>query len=126
MVAESQPCSVSGHILPERVPVRGYRAHADVHAGPALERPLLELAGDGELKARGDGAVSGDGQVMGTCLHGLFDRPEACEALLARCGLEAQGMAVDYQAHRQHELDRLADCLEAHLDMSAIDQLLQP
>ncbi|NLC20496.1 MAG: cobyric acid synthase CobQ, partial [Halomonadaceae bacterium] len=79
----------------------------------------------GELKARGDGAVSSDGQVMGTSVHGLFDRADTCEALLARCGLEARGVAVDYQAHRQRELDRLADCLEAHLDMSAIDQLLQ-
>lgn len=125
-VAESQLCGVGGRLLPERVPVRGYMAHAGVHVGPALERPLLELAGDGELKARGDGAVSSDGQVMGTSVHGLFDRADTCEALLARCGLEAQGVAVDYQAHRQRELDRLADCLEAHLDMSAIDQLLQP
>src|SRR5699024_6986944 len=115
----------SGHILPERVPVSGYEASAGVSTGPALERPLLELAGYSELKARGDGAVSGDGQVMGTSVHGLFDRADVCEALLARCGLEARGVAVDYQAHRQRELDRLADCLEAHLDMSAIDQLLQ-
>ena len=125
-VEESQLRGVSGRLLSEGVPVRGYMAHAGVHVGPALERPLLELAGDGELKARGDGAVSSDGQVMGTSVHGLFDRAAVCEALLVRCGLEAHGMAVDYQAHRQRELDRLADALEAHLDMSAIDQLLQP
>ena len=124
-VAESQLRGVSGRLLPEGVPVRGYMADAGVTVGPALERPLLELAGDGELKARGDGAVSGDGQVMGTSVHGLFDRADVCEALLARCGLNPQGQAVNYQAHRQRELDRLADCLEAHLDMSAIDQLLQ-
>ncbi len=61
---------------------------------------------------------------MGTYLHGLFERPEACAALLARCGLVSNGQAVDYAVHRQRELDRLAECLEAHLDMAALGRLL--
>ena len=124
MTAESQLRSVSGRLLPEGVPVSGYETHAGVSTGPALERPLLKLAGCAELQACGNGAVSHDGQIMGSSVHGLFDRADVCEALLARCGLEAQGMAVDYQAHRQHELDRLADCLEAHLDMAPIARIL--
>ncbi len=118
MVAGKQLRNVSGRLLREGVPIAGYEIHNGVSEGPALARPLVELEG------RPDGAESADGQVMGTYLHGLFDRPEACAALLARCGLEAPGSAVDYQAHRQQELDRLADCLEANLDMAAIERLL--
>ncbi|QOR39467.1 cobyric acid synthase [Billgrantia diversa] len=118
MVAGKQLRNVSGRLLAEGVPIDGYEIHNGVSTGPALERPLCKLEG------RSDGAVSSDGQVMGTYLHGLFDRLEACEVLLARCGLEVQDGAVDYQVHRQQELDRLADCLEAHLDMAAIERLL--
>ncbi|RCV91204.1 cobyric acid synthase [Billgrantia montanilacus] len=118
MVAGKQLRNVSGRLLPEGVPISGYEIHNGVSEGAALAGPLCELEG------RPDGSVSPDGQLMGTYLHGLFDRPEACAALLARCGLNAQGAAVDYQVHRQQELDRLADCLEAHLDMAAIDRLV--
>ncbi|MCE8014549.1 cobyric acid synthase [Halomonas sp. MCCC 1A17488] len=118
MVAGKQLRNVSGRLLPEGVPVTGYEIHNGVSEGPALARPLVELQGGP------DGAVSDDGRVMGTYLHGLFDGPEACAALLARCGLESQGDAVDYRAHRQQELDRLADCLEANLDMAAIARLV--
>ncbi|MDT0510841.1 MULTISPECIES: cobyric acid synthase [unclassified Halomonas] len=119
LVAGKQLRNVSGRLLPESVPIAGYEIHNGVTTGPALERPLCELAG------RPDGAVSDDGRVLGTYLHGLFDRPEACAALLARCGLVGKAGAVDYGRHRQEELDRLADALEAYLDMSAIQRLLR-
>ncbi|MBA2780033.1 cobyric acid synthase [Billgrantia kenyensis] len=118
MVAGKQLRNVSGRLLVEEVPIAGYEIHNGVSEGSALARPLIELEG------RPDGAVSADGQVMGTYLHGLFDRPEACAALLARCGLDAPAAAVDYREHRQRELDRLADCLEANLDMRAIERML--
>jgi len=33
-----------------------------------------------------DGALSADGQVLATYLHGLFDDPAACQALLGWAG----------------------------------------
>ncbi|WP_163559578.1 cobyric acid synthase [Halomonas sp. NO4] len=122
MMAGKQLSNVSGRLLPEDVPISGYEIHNGVSEGAGLARPLVVL--DGNLGERRDGAVSDDGQVMGTYLHGLFDRPEACTALLARCGLADEAAVVDYADHRQAELDRLADTLEAHLDMAVIDQLL--
>ncbi|SFU86797.1 cobyric acid synthase [Halomonas korlensis] len=119
MVAGKQLRNVKGRVLPEGVPVGGYEIHNGVSEGPALARPLIELDG------RMDGAVSEDGQVMGTYLHGLFDWPLACRALLARLGLaQPDTEAVDYREHRQRELDRLADAVEAHLDMAALTALL--
>ncbi|WP_043528730.1 cobyric acid synthase [Litchfieldella xinjiangensis] len=119
MVAGKQLRNVEGRLLPEGAEVSGYEIHNGVSEGPALDKPLLELA------EHIDGAVSDDGQVMGSYLHGIFDRPEACQALLARFGLTASASAVNYAEHRERELDRLADMLEAHLDMSAIDELLE-
>jgi adenosylcobyric acid synthase len=120
MVAGKQLCNVEGRVLPEGVPVGGYEIHNGVSEGPALARPLIELGG------RADGAVSEDGQVMGTYLHGLFDWPQARRALLARLGLEQpDAEAVDYREHSQRELDRLADAVEAHLDMAALMAMLE-
>jgi adenosylcobyric acid synthase len=118
LVAGKQLRNVSGRLLPEGVPVAGYEIHQGISEGPALARPFCELAG------RPDGATGEDGQVMGTYLHGLFDTAEACAALLARCGLADEGQAVDHAAHRQAELDRLADALEARLDLAFIERLL--
>lgn len=61
---------------------------------------------------------------MGTYLHGLFDHPEACQALLRRLGLK-QAELSDYQAHRERELDRLADMFEAHIDIDSLIALVE-
>ena len=68
---------------------------------------------------REDGAFSGDGQVAGSYLHGLFDHPDACAALLAWAGLE-NASGIDREAIREGELDRLADCLQQHLDLQQL------
>jgi len=96
--------------LPGSPSVAGYEIHMGVSRGPALDHPALRLE-DG----RPDGAFSGDGQILASYVHGLFDRPEALSALLAWSGLE-QPQAVDVAALREAALERLADTLEACLD----------
>ncbi|MCB8890261.1 cobyric acid synthase [Vreelandella malpeensis] len=117
MAPGKQLRNVTGTLAGESARVTGYEIHNGVSEGAALARPLFDL-GD-----RFDGAVSDDGQVVGTYLHGLFDHPEACASLLARLGLVAPA-PVDYTAHRERELERLADTLEAHLDIERIIALL--
>jgi len=85
-----------------------------VTEGPALARPAVRLD-DG----RTDGAVSADGQILATYLHGLFDAPQACRALLAWAGVR-EARAQDYAALREASLERLADTLQAHLDLPAL------
>ena len=102
--------------------VAGYHIHCGVSRGPALARPLLRLEngdGDGDGECIGDGAVSEDGQIAGTYLHGLFDAPAACAALLKWAGL-ARPQALDRDALREQSLERLADCVDAHLDCAAL------
>ncbi|MFP4906463.1 cobyric acid synthase CobQ, partial [Paraburkholderia sp. BR14261] len=52
-------------------------------------------------------------------VHGLFDTPQACAALLRWAGL-AQARAVDYPALREASLERLADTLAASLDLEKV------
>lgn len=92
----------------------GYEIHMGETHGPALAAPALHL--DSERGQRPDGAVSADGQILATYVHGLFDTPAACAALLAWAGLSSADR-VDYPALREASLDRLADTLAEHLDL---------
>jgi len=117
LAADKRLTNVSGRLTLDAAPVTGYEIHAGVTTGPALDCPAVMLA-DGR-----DGAVSPDGQVLGTYLHGLFDAPTACAALLAWAGLD-RPQAADYEALREATIERLADMVEAHLDTGALGRLL--
>ena len=107
---EKQLRNVRGRLALDDLDVSGYEIHAGVSAGPALATPAVRLD-DG----RSDGARSADGQVMATYLHGLFEAPAACAALLAWAGLR-EARQVAYHARRERDIERLADLVEAHLD----------
>ncbi len=109
---------VSGRISQGDVAVTGYEIHAGVSTGSALQQPFAQLD-DGRM----DGAISTDGQISATYLHGVFDSTAACAALLQWAGLQSV-QPFDYIALREQNFERLADTLEAHLDMPRIMQLL--
>ena len=110
--------NVQGRLAQGGMPVSGYEIHAGVSEGSALQRPFAQLD-DGCT----DGAISSDGQIIATYLHGVFESPQACAALLDWAGLQVPA-PFDYHALRERNLERLADTLEAHLDMPRILQLL--
>ncbi|MDP9517327.1 cobyric acid synthase [Pseudomonas protegens] len=115
--AEKQLRNVSGNLTLENAPVSGYEIHAGVTRGPALEQPAVQLQ-----NGRSDGACSVDGQILGTYLHGLFETPAACGALLRWAGLQ-DVQEVDYHALRERDIERLADLVERHLDTAALLKL---
>ncbi|MBC7162610.1 MAG: cobyric acid synthase [Immundisolibacter sp.] len=106
-----------GRLAFAQAPVRGYEIHAGVSHGPALSRPALLLAHGP------DGALSEDGQILASYLHGLFDSPAAGAALLAWAGLQPLA-APDPAALCEAAIERLADAVEAHLDIPALLALL--
>lgn len=114
---EKQLRNVKGRLLLEGVQVSGYEIHAGVTTGAALENPAVLLDDD-----RCDGAQSADGQIFGTYLHGLFETPEACSALLRWAGLQ-DVQQVDYHALRERDIERLADLVENHLDGKLLREL---
>src|SRR3977135_957290 len=87
--------------------------HMGATAGPDRARPFARLA-DGAP----EGAVSPDGRVMGTYIHGLFADDRQRTAWLARVGAGAS--AISYDALVEHTLDRLAAHLERHIDLDRL------
>ncbi|WP_284155112.1 cobyric acid synthase [Sulfuricystis thermophila] len=113
LAMEKQLRNVSGRLklgAGRTAPLAGYEIHMGVTTGPALAQPAAVLD-DG----RSDGALSADGQILGTYCHGLFDHPAAFSALLGWAGADID-QAVDRAARREADFERLADAVEEALE----------
>ncbi|MDO9418699.1 cobyric acid synthase [Pararhizobium sp.] len=98
------------------VALEGYEIHLGRTAGPDCARaPVL-------IDGRPDGAMSPDGRVMGTYLHGLFSSDAYRSALLA--GLGIAGGALNYRESVDRALDEVASELAEVLDPAWLDGLL--
>ena len=100
------------------VDVSGYEIHAGITTGLAMTEHVIQL------EHHKDGLVSVDGQVFGTYLHGIFEEPAACNAILKWAGWET-AKAFDYQEQREAGINRMADAVENHLDISQLLQLIK-
>ena len=118
LAAEKQLRNVRGTVLLENAPVSGYEIHAGISSGAALQHPALQL------EHGADGAISADGQILATYLHGLFESTQACDALLRWAGLR-EAQTPDYHARCEADLERLADTVENYLDMAKLRDLFQ-
>ncbi len=102
------------------MPVSGYEMHMGRTAGPAADQPMVRFADTGE----GDGAVSADGRIMGSYMHGIFSDDAFRRAYLARFrAAREEGPA--YQQQVETTLDALADHLIEHADIGAIKAAFQ-
>jgi adenosylcobyric acid synthase len=101
------------------IPVHGYEIHMGRSQG--TNETLLPLCRVGqEAGGHPDGAISADGRIWGTYLHGLFDNNTLRHAWLHSLGWQGEGQLFD----RQRAYNRLADHFRAHLDLAAIRQLI--
>jgi adenosylcobyric acid synthase len=103
-----------GFTLRDGVPVRGYEMHMGRTTGPGTTSPLASFS-----NGTTDGAISSDGRVAGTYLHGLFNDDRQRAAWIERLGGRASELSHDAQV--EATLDGLAEHLEVHID---IDRLL--
>lgn len=71
-----------------------------------------------------DGAQSSDASVWGTYLHGIFENDAFRRKWLASLGW-LRGSQLSAHAQRQAAYNRLADIVEASVDMKAILRLIQ-
>ncbi|MEZ0231246.1 MAG: cobyric acid synthase [Methylophilaceae bacterium] len=121
---EKYLAQVEGRLTIAAAKVTGYEIHMGVSHGPALDNPLIYL------DTQPEGALSADGLIAGTYLHGLFDEAEATKALLDWGGLNQYTAAFDeiaqydYMELREAGLERLADCVEQHLDWEKLKPYL--
>jgi adenosylcobyric acid synthase len=70
-----------------------------------------------------DGAISEDGRVIGTYLHGIFDQVEACNSLLEWAGLTDPNTESHFE-RQERGINQLANCLENSLDMQTVFDLI--
>ncbi len=103
--------------VPYEVPLEGYEIHLGVTSGNDCARPFVSIGG------RPDGAVSADGRVSGTYLHGLFGSDAYREKLLESFGIA--GSRQSYRARVDAALDEVAAELEGLLDRGWLNRLLQ-
>src|SRR5262249_13388106 len=95
------------------VPFAGYEMHMGVTTGCDCARPFARRA-DGSP----EGAVSADGRIVGTYIHGLFAHDRQRAAWLAR--LNAGPSAVAYQPLIDQTLDRLAAHIAGNVDLDRL------
>jgi adenosylcobyric acid synthase len=112
LIGDKRLAAVQGHFC--GAPFAGYEMHIGRTTGPGTVCPMLTFA-DG----RPDGAVSADGRIAGTYVHGLFMADAARAAWLATMGAPAAPRSQD--AEVEAALDTLAEHLEEHVD---VDRLL--
>lgn len=124
LMPEKQLHRREGYILPFQSACSGYEIHCGISTGPALEQPMIEFS-CGLDKSVKEGAVSVDGNVMGTYLHGILDASASLAAILKWAGVSGEIEAVDYDELRNQNLDRLADATAEHLDLKKIERLFQ-
>jgi adenosylcobyric acid synthase len=112
LTAEKRLTATTGSTL-EGIAFSGYEMHMGLTEGPDRARPFAHLA-DGTC----DGAISPDGRVLGTYVHGLFADDRQRSFWLQQFG--AGPAAVAYDDMIEDTLDRLAEHLARHVDLDRL------
>ena len=95
--------------------VAGYEIHIGQSDGPDCARPFVQIDG------RAEGAVSADGRIIGSYLHGLFASDAFRAIFLSSLGVQSSTQV--HSALIEQTLDALADHLEEHLDVAGLISL---
>ncbi|MBS8259663.1 cobyric acid synthase [Roseibium polysiphoniae] len=114
LTPEKSLVEAAGKHLLTGAEVSGYEIHIGRTSGPDCGRPMLhirEASGAPKL----DGAVSGDGRVCGTYLHGLFTADSFRQAYLQGFGATSD---LAYDVSIDAVLDDLASHLETSMDIA--------
>lgn len=111
MTPDKRLTEVEAVHVPSGAAFRGYEIHIGRTEGPDRAQPFARVGGASE------GAISADGRVAGSYLHGMFRDDAFRAAVLADMGAPAQ---VAYEAGVDATLDALAAHLEAHLDVPGL------
>jgi adenosylcobyric acid synthase len=112
MTPEKSLTRVSAVHAETKQAIEAYEIHIGRTGGNDRARPFARVGGAAE------GAISADGRVHGSYLHGLFTSDEFRRAFLARLGVSASDES--YSAKVESALDALAEHIEKHFDVDGI------
>src|SRR6201996_8613782 len=94
------------------MPIEAYEIHIGHTEGVDCTRPFAMRDG------RPEGAVSADGRIHGSYLHGMFTSDVFRKAFLAQLDIPAADQP--YRARVESALDALAEHIETHLDVDGL------
>lgn len=113
------------------LPVEGYEIHmGQTRRHASSETPLIKISRTAEQEGRAfDGIQSGNGLVLGSYVHGIFDDGEVAaaivSALLAKKGMDAADVkAVNTAEYKQSQYDLLADEIRKAIDIPKLYDIL--
>jgi adenosylcobyric acid synthase len=113
MTPDKRLSRVTAQHLATGAALQGYEIHIGRSEGPARARPFAQVGGVDE------GALSPDGRIMGSYLHGMFQEDGFRSAFLRQLGAQAEQHS-GYGARVEATLDALAAHIEAHLDVRGL------
>jgi adenosylcobyric acid synthase len=113
LTAKKKLIEVSGTDLVTGEAVSGYEMHVGVTTGPDTKRPMLSLT------VGKDGALSADGRVSGSYVHGLFASDNFRMGFLQKLRPGVQSV-LKYEMAIDEALEALADHLELYLNLDAM------
>jgi adenosylcobyric acid synthase len=96
----------------------GYEIHMGKTKLGENVKPLFDLSENGKVLGS-DGAVSENGNVYGTYLHGLFDEWSSRAHFLEKFGAVGSE-SVDNSEYKDRQYDLLAEHFRKHLDMESL------
>ena len=112
MTGEKTLTRVTAQHVATRQSIDAYEIHIGRTDGPDRARPFAMLDGAPE------GAISRDGRVYGSYLHGLFASDEFRSSFLRQLDIPITDQ--QYRGRVESVLDALADHIEAHLDVDGL------
>jgi len=106
----------------------GYEIHMGrIEPSRIAAAPFRVASRNGARVAARDGAISADGAVVGTMLHGILEddhlRGLLIRALMKRKGLKGRESA-GFPAAREAEYERLARTVSDSLDLAMLDRII--
>lgn len=111
LTGDKRLVSVTGKSF-DGIDLSGYEMHVGETTSGTDSLPFSKIDG------HEDGAVSSDGRIFGTYIHGLFSDDRQRGAWLERLG--GQNTELNYDAQVDAVLDRLAAHMEQHLDLDRL------
>lgn len=116
MTGDKRLTEVSAIHAPSNTRFTGYEIHIGRTTGPETARPFAHIGTQPDTLQK-DGAISPDGRITGSYLHGMFRDDAFRSAWLAQFGV---AQSINYSATVENTLDAFAAHLEAAVDIDGL------
>lgn len=113
MAPEKRVALIQGIAGPDGAPISGYEIHMGQTVGADTARPFATLG------AKPDGAISSNGRIQGTYIHGAFTSDQFRRSWLSQAGIGGD-LALRYHDSVERALDELADGVDAAVDFDRL------